>query len=354
MNEIQELINKYWSKEISPAEQKRLFELISKKSDWLEKDLYQDYENDLSLHKGEIKEKRFQELLIKLHSRIDAKEEQPIVKTFPLYHWIKLVAALLIVVLGTVLYMNRTHTTPKVETIAKNQQLKPEILHQPFNSGKTAVNINLADGSVVTLQPGSSLSYYEPFDSRSRSISMKGEATFKVAKDKHHPFIVSAKGFTTTALGTKFTINTNKKDRVTVNLIEGKVVVKTTSKSGMEMKDVYLVPGKQLTINTRRKEQVVNDFNKMQQDDELKQHLKAPVSESMVFNEAPLNQVFDRLAKRYGVTISYEGMNDISLQKLYFTGTFNGTDKLEVVLPTICNMNDLTFKRTAKNIIISK
>lgn len=354
MNEIQELIHKYWSKEINPVEQQRLFELISKRSDWLKKDLYQDYENDLSLYKGEIKEKRFQDLLLKLHSRIDAKEEQPQVKIFPLYHWLRLVAAILVIAIGTAVYMDWMRSNPKSEIIAKHQQPQPEILHQPFNAGKTAVNIMLADGSVVTLQPGSSLSYYEPFNKHSRNISMKGEATFKVAKDKHHPFIVSAKGFTTTALGTKFTINTNKKDRVMVNLIEGKVVVKTTSESGMDMKDVYLVPGKQLTINTLRKEQVVKDFSKTQQYDEPKHHFKAPVSGALVFTEAPLNQVFDQLASRYGVKISYDGINDTSLRKLYFTGTFSGTDKLEVVLPAICNMNELTFKRTAKNIIISK
>ncbi|MFD2287018.1 DUF4974 domain-containing protein [Pedobacter petrophilus] len=352
MNDINELIDKFWTKEINPAEQRKLFELISKAPAELKMALQKDFEKDLSAQKEECTEKRFQDLLEKLHARIEEKELKPVVKTFPLYNWLKLVAALLVVTIGLVFYSNWQQTSPKQSVTVKSA--KTEILRQPYNSGKTAMKINLTDGSVVTLQPGSSLSYYEPFNSQTRSISMIGEATFKVAKDKHHPFIVTAKGFTTTALGTAFTINTTKNNQITVNLREGKVVVKSTAKSGLNLKDVYLIPGQQLAIDIRRKAQVVTNFNQEKKPVELKPITKMPLPEPLIFEEAPLDHVFDRLSKRYKVRISYEGMESSELQKRYFTGTFGGSEKLEVLLPSICNMNELTYKRTANSIVISK
>ncbi|MFW0718205.1 FecR family protein [Pedobacter sp. N23S346] len=354
MNEIKELISKFWAKQINPEEQRKLYELINKESDDFKNALQQEFESESHLHKEEISEKRFQDLLEKLHVRIARQEQKPPMKTLVLYHWLKLVAAVLVLGLGIVLSINWLHTHPKQEVTVSNLKPATQTLHQPYNSGKTEMRISLKDGSIVTLQPGSSLSYFEPFSGKNRSISMEGVVTFKVAKDKKHPFIVTARGFTTTALGTAFTINTTKKDRILVNLLEGKVVVKSTSKSGMDLKDVYLVPGQQLAINTRQKEQVVTHFNTTRNSAEVKPAVKMPVPEPLIFNEAPLDHVFDRLAKRYHVQISYEGMDDADLQKLYFTGTFGGTEKLEMMLPTICNMNELTYKRNANNIVISK
>ena len=354
MNEIKELIDKFWSKKISPGEQQKLFELIKQSPAELKTILRDDYVKGLPLGEEEITEKRFQDLLSKLHARMDKQEIQPKVKMLPRYNWIKLVAAILIVALGAILYIYRDSTGQKQESADNIPKFKKEILKQPYNSGNRAIMINLSDGSKVTLQPGSSLSYYEPFDSKSRNISMKGEATFKVAKDKHHPFIVSANGFTTTALGTEFTVNTNKESRVTVKLLEGKVVVRATAESTMAMKDVYLLPGQQLSINTKRKEKMVINFENPAKPVKPQSIVKIPLKEALVFNEAPLSRVFSSLSKRYNVEVGYEGIEEAELQKLYFTGTFGTTEKLNGILPAICNMNGLTFKLVANSIIISK
>lgn len=354
MNEIKELIDKFWSKKISPAEQQKLFELISKEPAELKAILWNDYEQGLPTQTEEITEKSFQDLLAKLHIRMDKQEIQPQVKILPLYNWIKLVAAILIVALGTILYIYRDSAPHKQELVGNHPNIRKEVLRQPYNSGNIAIMINLPDGSKVTLQPKSSLSYYEPFDRNSRNISMKGEATFKVAKDKHHPFIVSANGFTTTALGTEFTVNTNKASRVTVKLLEGKVVVKTSPKSGMTMKDVYLVPGQQLSINTKLKENIIINFENPAKPVRPKSILKTPLKEALEFNETPLSEVFESLSKRYHVEVAYDGIEEAELQKLYFTGSFGATEKLNEILPAICNMNGLTFKWTTNSIILSK
>ncbi|WP_406826344.1 FecR family protein [Pedobacter sp. KACC 23697] len=355
MNEIKERIDKLWSNEISVEEQHKLLESLGKDSAGLKSDLKTSYDLELSTGGKEITEKRFEHILARLHARMDDQEIKPIAKIFPLYHWLKMVAALLIVALITVLYFSRNHAPQQKQLADTDVEIEKVILRQPYNSGQNAMIINLSDGSQVTLQPQSSLSYYEPFDRRSRNISMKGEATFKVAKDKHHPFIVSANGFTTTALGTEFTINTHKKDRVNVKLIEGKVVVKAGAESSMKMSDVYLIAGEQLSINTRLKVHSLISFKDSDHADKPKPILlKIAAKDTLLFNETPLSVVFSRLAKRYDTDLAYEGIEETELQKLYFTGSVGAAEKLNTILPVICNMNGLTFKLTAKSIIISK
>jgi len=354
MKEIKELIDKLWANEISLEEQHKLLESLQKDSAELKSDLKTGYDLELSEGKKEITEKRFDHILAKLHIRMDDQEVKQSAKIFPLYHWIKMVAALLVVALVTALYFSLNHT-PKKEGLAGNDvQVKKEILRQPYNSGKSEMIINLSDGSRVTLKPQSSLSYYEPFDSRSRNISMKGEATFKVAKDKHHPFIVSANGFTTTALGTEFTVNTNKENRLTVKLIEGKVVVKAGAESRMKMSDVYLIPGEQLSINTKLKVHSLINFKDSDKAVKPQPVLSVATKDALLFNETPLSEVFSSLSKRYDTNLVYEGIEAAELQKLYFTGSVGAAEKLNTILPVICNMNGLTYKLTAKSITISK
>jgi transmembrane sensor len=354
MNEINQLIDKLWSNEISLEEQHKLLESLKKDSAGLKSDLKTGYDRELSKGKKEITERRFEHILARLNIRIDNQEVKHSAKIFPLYHWIKMVAALLIVALVTALYFNLNHSPQKRELAHSDVQITKEILRQPYNSGKSEMIINLSDGSRVTLQPRSSLSYYEPFDSRSRNISMKGEATFKVSKDKHHPFIVSANGFTTTALGTEFTINTNKEDRLTVKLIEGKVVVKAGSESRMKMSDVYLIPGDQLSINTKLKVHSLINFKDSDKAVKPQPTLSVATKDALLFNETPLSEVFSSLSKRYETGLVYEGVDETELQKLYFTGSVGAAEKLNTILPVICNMNGLTYKLTAKSITISK
>jgi len=354
MNEIKELINKFWAKEISTEEQRRLYQLLNKDAVDLEIALQQEFEIESLLITENISEKRFEDLLETLHSRIARQAPKPLMKTLLLHHWLKAAAAVIALGLGIVLSINWLYTQPQHKVMGSRIAPVTYTLRQPFNSGKTEMKISLKDGSLVTLQPGSSLSYFEPFNGKTRSISMEGKVTFKVAKDKLHPFIVTAKGFTTTALGTAFTINTTKNNHITVNLKEGKVVVKSTAKSGMNLKDIYLIPGQQLAIDIRRKAQVVTTFNQEKKPVELKPVTKMRLPEPLIFEEAPLDYVFDHLSKRYNVKVSYEGMDSAELQKRYFTGTFEGSEKLDVLLPSICNMNELTYKRTANSIVISK
>lgn len=88
--------------------------------------------------------------------------------------------------------------------------------------GQTAT-LRLRDGSVVTLDTDTVLRARQTDERRSIRLS-RGQAYFKVAKDKARPFTVAAGDKVVTAVGTAFSVRVQKK-AVEVTLVEGKVRV---------------------------------------------------------------------------------------------------------------------------------
>lgn len=96
-------------------------------------------------------------------------------------------------------------------------------------SFRTAVGqqatVSLPDGSVVTLNTDTVVRTRADADTRLVYLD-KGQAFFKVAKDRRHPFVVHAAGRTVTALGTAFDVRVDG-GALKVVLVEGKVRVES-------------------------------------------------------------------------------------------------------------------------------
>ena len=83
--------------------------------------------------------------------------------------------------------------------------------------------VSLPDGSIVTLNTDTVVRTRA--DGERRLVYLdKGQAYFRVAKDRRHPFVVSAAGRTVTALGTAFDVRVDGRG-LKVVLVEGKVRV---------------------------------------------------------------------------------------------------------------------------------
>lgn len=109
--------------------------------------------------------------------------------------------------------------------------------------GDTAC-VALPDGTEVLLNGSTTIVYPERFDGSERQVILLGEATFKVAKDADHPFIVNGNGVSVTALGTEFNVKAYpRSEHVESTLLEGKVRV---NYNGGE---VVLNPAEQLRYN---------------------------------------------------------------------------------------------------------
>ncbi|SEW28597.1 FecR family protein [Chitinophaga sp. YR573] len=332
MEDIQHLIEKFWAGKITPAEKQQLFEYMNNDAAWKEymEQAYADSREEL------LSEPAGERVLQGLREQITVPKKVSIIPV-----WSRWAAAAMIIIMAGwgFFYINKDTHQLAIQTAPVKQLL------QHSNTGRHTEIIALSDGSEVQLQPGSVISYYPSFDSLERNISLEGTALFKVAKDHQRPFSVIAKGFTTTALGTVFSVSTTQSDKLSVKLLEGKVVVKTARGSDLVMKEMYLTPGQEFVVNMVLKQFHVENIapSKTVQ---AREHIII-----MSFNKSHLQDVFAQLGNYYHVQFD---IDTVAIKGLSFTGTFEKSDSLQVVLSAICNMNDLTFNKEGRKIVISK
>lgn len=86
-------------------------------------------------------------------------------------------------------------------------------------------SVVLSDGTEVSLNASSQLSYPDKFTGKERVVHLRGEAYFKVAKDAEHPFIVQTPDVTTRVLGTEFNFRSYSTQNTHVTLLSGSVQV---------------------------------------------------------------------------------------------------------------------------------
>lgn len=103
--------------------------------------------------------------------------------------------------------------------------------------------VRLADGSIVTLDAQSAMRVR--FDGRRRDVWLEaGRARFQVAHDKAHPFVVTARGRSVTALGTVFDVELLPQ-AVNVTLMQGKVSVRAARQ------EMLMTPGERVVAADR-------------------------------------------------------------------------------------------------------
>ncbi|MBB4801637.1 ferric-dicitrate binding protein FerR (iron transport regulator) [Flavobacterium nitrogenifigens] len=111
-------------------------------------------------------------------------------------------------------------------------------------SGKQLVH--LPDGSTVLLNDNSTLKYDQnAFNSKTREVTLTGEAFFDIKHNQEKPFIVHTGKIQTKVLGTAFNINAkNSSNNIEVTVARGKVQVGDTEK-------IYgvITPNQQIKVN---------------------------------------------------------------------------------------------------------
>ena len=245
--------------------------------------------------------------------------------------YLRIAAALLIPVLGiSLLFVRyRQHSAGQMVTVEAQPGVR-----------KT---VTLADGSVVKLHSGSSLSYPERFGD-TREISLSGEAFFEVAKDSLRPFVVHTGQVSTQALGTSFNISYEDKDS-TVSIALATGLVKIEHKSAERARQLALLePGQQLVYHKQAQRFEVSDFDR-----EKVLGWKEGV---LHFQDASLTDVVEELERWYGVQVEVEGQ---ALSKAsadwHYTGKYE-KQSLEAVLQGISFVKKVSYRRSGDGTII--
>ncbi|ALR29252.1 hypothetical protein ATE47_01320 [Chryseobacterium sp. IHB B 17019] len=174
--------------------------------------------------------------------------------------------------------------------ITYNTLFKPEVYLAASNNSE----IKLADGSVVILSQGGKLTVEKSFPSDTREVFLEGDAIFKVAKSKEHPFIVHGNSYETKVLGTIFKVSQSGKT-FKVDLFEGKVLVFKTG----HPTPIPLAPKQTFTnYGIPEASSVISTEN-------AKTTRLSNKSASLTFQDCPLKEAFQVIEKTYGVTIHY-------------------------------------------------
>lgn len=204
------------------------------------------------------------------------------------------------------LYLNFFGSYPSSVKLADVTPITPlvpiGISREIRNDSDSPKKVTLEDGSIITLQPESSLTLPEKFAPLERVVSLKGEAFFDIERDTLRPFFVYSREVVTKVLGTSFTIKARESDKqITVAVKTGKVSVFTNPVIKQKpSSEVILTPNQQAVYD--RNDIIVT--KKLVEKPEL--ILEKPTIFMMKYNETPVSEIFTALEKNYGVQIDYE------------------------------------------------
>lgn len=186
----------------------------------------------------------------------------------------------------------------------QNQNSSGALLVESKNEVK---NLNLADGSAVTLNQASSLAFTPASEEEvQRKVKLEGDAFFDVARDEVHPFVIQASSVEIEVLGTSFYVDAREDaEEIHVIVASGKVAVRS-------MGQEQILEANQKAIFSKAKE----ELRKAENDDE---NFRSLQTQTLVFSETGLEEVVFALNRQYNVNIRLgnEGLKACKLNATY-------------------------------------
>jgi ferric-dicitrate binding protein FerR (iron transport regulator) len=189
----------------------------------------------------------------------------------------------------------------------------------------------LSDSTKVWINSETVLRYPVEFAQNKREIEIKGEAFFKVKKDKKRPFIVTSDNQRIEVTGTEFNVSSfGKENSIVTTLVEGSVQITANDHSGLS---VGLESGTQCIFSKKN-----SQFIKRKVDVSLYTSWK---DGSFCFQDEPLEDIMSTLSRWYN--FNYVFKND-QYKSIRFTGRLKRTESIERILTLIEKTNEIQFK----------
>jgi transmembrane sensor len=199
------------------------------------------------------------------------------------------------------------------------------------------LNIKLQDGSEVTLNSNSSLSYYK---NKSREVWLTGEAFFQVDKKvvTNAKFWVLTDDLSVEVYGTSFNVNTKKK-KTDVYLEEGNIWLKF--KNGDDKK---MSPGNYISYSSK-KNKILEDKNIL--NPIIKTSWK---NGSLLFENLSLEKAMEKIEETYGYSIVFK---DDKSKNTLITGAVPSTN-IDICIKAIEKSIDVIIIKKGDSLIIRK
>nr|WP_295927968.1 FecR domain-containing protein [uncultured Dyadobacter sp.] len=246
------------------------------------------------------------------------------------FGWVYQLLAAACLVAGAFFFVNRYwlsdgrsmgEATPVEQKAANGQQRK----------------VVLPDGTRVTLNAGSSISYPKAFSSDIRRVELTGEAFFDVTRNERAPFVIHTGDVTTRVLGTSFNIRAYPENNaVQVAVVEGKVKVNAKIGSVDHDASVCLTKSEMATFQKEAGELIVGTYDEKEQ---------IGWKDGMLyFQKADFESTIIRLERWYGVR--FEVAPTVRMDADWrFSGKFQ-EKSLDYILGVMSYPNRFAYKVT--------
>lgn len=200
--------------------------------------------------------------------------------------------------------------------------------------------ILLPDGTSVTLNHYSSLSYPKQFKSDNREVELSGEAYFEVSKSKKHPFIVQTETIDVQVLGTHFNVDAYPDNPdVKTTLLTGSVAVSNKNNS------VHMVlKPNEVAIYNKVEQKLTRKVLENAGDEVSWRHGE------FIFDDLPLQEIARELSNSFGTTIH---IADSTLRNYRVTARFRNGEDLETILSVLHNAGYFNYSRNTQQITIT-
>lgn len=202
--------------------------------------------------------------------------------------------------------------------------------------------VRLPDGTQVTLNHYSTLTYPEKFKAEVRKVELSGEAYFEVSKDKKHPFIVETAPVNVEVLGTHFNVEAYPNDPdVITTLLEGSVAVSNKQNTYR----VILKPNESAIYNKVKGSLVCEAIDNAADDIAWREG-------KLIFNDLPLQEIARQLSNTFGVNIT---VSSKTLQDYRLTARFTNGEGLTEILDLLQTAGHFkyTYSQNKKQITIT-
>ncbi len=241
-----------------------------------------------------------------------------------------------------VLAEHQANTPQKVQSTSKElsypSKTKDVILHThtlTVPRGET-FKITLCDGTEVWLNANTHFVYPTTFVEKERTVTLNGEAYFKVAKDAEHPFIVKTPHVQTRVLGTEFNIRSYSPEDTHIVLISGKVEVSNTKNNAY----TRLIPGEDAHLQP--------DGNFIMTEVDLDSYIYWKDG-FFYFDDVTLKDIMENIGRWYNVNIEFRNL-DAMKYKMHFVS--DRTKQLEHTLKLLNQMKKVTATIRNNTIVI--
>jgi len=230
------------------------------------------------------------------------------------------------------IHVNSSELHYEVQSPGSNREILYNVLDTPRGG---EYRLTLPDGTKVWLNADSKLRYPEQFLGAERSVFLRGEAFFEVAKNEKKPFFVHSGKNKIRVLGTAFNVKAyNASEKQYITLCEGSIELSSGGNT------VVLEPGQQAIVDkgkTTLQEVDVSAYT-------------AWKDGVFMYKSVPLEMILEDLSRWYNIDVFY---TNEAIKKVEFSVYVKRFENISHILDMLQVTEEVNFKLENNSLVVS-